>query len=381
MEGINYLLLIRGYIIMAILRYISHLFVTILLFCEPLAALTLNTLYGSYEIDEPVIIELLESRPLQRLKEIDQYGVIRYISDCKTFNRYEHCVGVFILLRHCGASLDEQVAGLLHDASHTVFSHVGDYVFDQPEGSEGSYQDDMHAWFIKNSGLEEILVKHGLPAESIAEYGDYYFALEQPLPELCADRIDYNLRGAYVEGLLSQDEVKAIMQDLNYEDGHWYFNNQKSASAFAAFSLYGTTQIWGAAWNLMVNKWMAITIKQAFKIGLITPLEFQFSSDDQIWQKLLASQDVIIKNNLYNVMHYPECVFMSTPEDANMVLHGKFRGVDPLISTEKGLMRLTSLDPEYRAEFIKTFQLMKAGWNVKVISNNCSLKPIASAFK
>ena len=35
-----------------------------------------------------------------------------------------------LLIKKLGGSVEEQIAGLLHDVSHTAFSHVIDYVFD-----------------------------------------------------------------------------------------------------------------------------------------------------------------------------------------------------------------------------------------------------------
>src|SRR5690242_7788429 len=89
----------------------------------------LQTIYGTFEIQEPVIIDLLESQAMQRLKKINQHGINDVVNPEYAFSRYDHSVGVFILTRMFGGSLEEQVAALLHDVSHTVFSHVGDLIF------------------------------------------------------------------------------------------------------------------------------------------------------------------------------------------------------------------------------------------------------------
>ena len=38
-------------------------------------------IYGSFEIKEPILVNLINSKPLQRLKRIEQYGAERYISE------------------------------------------------------------------------------------------------------------------------------------------------------------------------------------------------------------------------------------------------------------------------------------------------------------
>ena len=50
--------------------------------------------------------------------------------------------------------------------SHTVFSHVGDWLFGKA-GEEKDYQNSIHELFLKQSGLEEILNRHHLTADEI----------------------------------------------------------------------------------------------------------------------------------------------------------------------------------------------------------------------
>jgi len=101
-----------------------------------------DRVYGEVQIDNPVLIELMHSAPLQRLKRINQAGVAQYVLPRKNITRYEHCVGVMILLKRLGASLEEQIAGLLHDVPHTAFSHVIDFVF-------ASERHDYHENFLE----------------------------------------------------------------------------------------------------------------------------------------------------------------------------------------------------------------------------------------
>lgn len=152
-------------------------------------------------------------------KKIHQYGVSYYTTYKEEYNRYDHSVGVFAILRMKGASLDEQIAGLLHDVSHTAFSHVGDWVFGN-EQQDKSYQDLIHASFLEQSELGAILEKHGFKIEQILPNEELFPALECSLPNLSADRIDYNLQGAYYQGFLTYNEVQKVIQDVRYWEGN-----------------------------------------------------------------------------------------------------------------------------------------------------------------
>jgi len=149
-----------------------------------------DRIYGSIEITEPVLIELINSKPLQRLKGINQAGASKYVLPEKILTRYEHSVGVMVLLRKLGASLEEQIAGLMHDIPHTAFSHVIDFVF-QDENHE--FHEKFHASIIKNSEIPAILKKHGFSLKRLLDEHNFKL-LERKIPGLCADRIDYTLR-------------------------------------------------------------------------------------------------------------------------------------------------------------------------------------------
>ena len=149
-----------------------------------------DPLYGEYEITEPVFLDLLRHPALLRLHGVAQHGLPeQWFPEMKTFSRFEHSVGVFLLLRKLGAPLKEQVAGLVHDVSHTVFSHVIDRVYK----TKRSYQDTIHEKYLLISGLAQVLAMHGFDYQEIARYKQFTM-LEQSLPQLCADRVDYALR-------------------------------------------------------------------------------------------------------------------------------------------------------------------------------------------
>lgn len=118
------------------IKFISFCFILVAAFPLPTIAqpsvqpLTFETIHGSLVVDDPLAIELIQSPAMQRLKNIFQYGVNEFITPSRyPYTRFDHCLCVYQLLKMHNASRKEQIAGLLHDVSHTVFSHVSDMLF------------------------------------------------------------------------------------------------------------------------------------------------------------------------------------------------------------------------------------------------------------
>ena len=149
-----------------------------------------DAIYGKQKITDKAVLEIINTKAFQRLKGVKQAGITSYILKERKITRYEHCLGVYFLLRKFKASREEQIAGLLHDLPHTAFSHVADFVFS--EGKE-SYHEKIHKKILADSGVLEILKKHGFKLERFFDDKNFKL-LEQPAPDLCADRLDYFLR-------------------------------------------------------------------------------------------------------------------------------------------------------------------------------------------
>ncbi len=332
---------------------------------EQAGILHLETLYGAFTIEEPVIIELINSSAMQRLKEIHQYGVVHYVKKPQTYNRYEHSLGVFALLRRYGAPLEEQIAGLLHDVSHTVFSHVGDLVFDHKSDKQ-SYQDDIHEWFLDRTGTTDILREHGYPAVCSQNNKKQYRALEQDLPDLCADRIEYNLMGGLEEDVINEEDVNVILDDLYCQDSQWFFKHIEPAKKLAYISLYLTEHVFAAHWDRFIYYNTAHALKRAIAIDALTYDDINFSIDDKIWHLLCINDDPIIKSYISTVINHKDRYYLSDPNEYDMHLVSKFRGVDPLVQTEVGFKRLTDLDDAFTREYNRVKELATQGWYIKL---------------
>lgn len=320
--------------------------------------------WGVHEIRDPKIQQLISAPVMQRLHYIDQHGLIYYVFGFPPFTRFDHCVGVFALLERYGAPQKEQVAGLLHDASHTVFSHTGDMVFDA-QHKQKSYQDDIHIWFLGEMGAAKPLERLGYSIHEMDPDMPGFQRLEQNLPDMCADRIQYNLHTAYIFDKLTRADVNEILDDLHFDDGKWYFTNRDSAYQFAQWPMFFTENFWASAINEVLNFWGGEMLKRALEIDLITTDDIHFGYDLAVLKKLETSDDSQIKK-LWHKIYHPHGYFEQVFDDSyTYISHPKFRGIDPWVKKGNKWARLSELNPSFKAEFDRIKSQLKEGLRIK----------------
>lgn len=347
----------------ALKKSMKHLLIILqLLFTLPIESrcLEIETLWGKEIIEDPMTIDLIESPAFQRLKSIDQHGIISYCNQTPTFNRFDHSVSVYALLKRYQASYPEQIAGLLHDLSHTVFSHVGDYLF-MASLDDQAYQDKIQAWYMQEVGIDKILNSYGYTIEDVLDDNPLFQCLEQPLPDLCADRIEYILHTAKVFGLILQNQIEDLLGALKFENHRWYFDQVDQARRLADFSLYFTQNFWGDFYNSLCNEWFAKALKIALEEEIISLNDIHFSTDLKVLDLLHACTHSSIQNLLALCWNHG---FSNTfiPSEAEKIhITPKFRGVNPWIKKGSSFERLSDLDPEFNTNFLNLKQEIQRG--------------------
>ena len=345
------------------MSHLSKLLLLCLLCSLGLFGESIDTFYGSIEVGEPVLIDLIHSPAMQRLKKVHQYGICFYTTYKENYTRYDHSLGVFTILRLKGASLEEQIAGLLHDVSHTAFSHVGDWVFGK-EFQEQDYQSTIHTLYLMNSGVAKILAKYGYGIDEFSLSEKRSFMLEKSLPDLCADRIDYNIQGAFYQNMLTKEECQTLVDGLAYVDGRWVLSSKELAVKLARFSVFMTEACWGSADDYVLSKWLAEAILRGIKTGLLSWNDLHFGVDQEIWDALSASNDPVIRNRMSMIASPREHYRVVSPEEAVIQVRFRCRGIDPWVRNGDSIVRLSSLDHEYASSLQRLRELSVEGWPI-----------------
>ena len=307
-----------------------------------------DRLYGSHTICEPVLLELLVTPTVLRLHRLGQYGVPDRYYHLKNFSRYEHSVGVMLLLRHLGAPLEEQIAGLLHDVSHTAFSHVADWVVGTNTGH--NFQDTNHEQYVLRSEIPAILYRYGFDPKKIVQL-EAYPLLDTPAPALCADRIDYALREAPKK---IATETVASLHVFNHEIA---FSNKTAASHFAYHYMDRQMENWAEFEAINRYSILAKTVQRGFTLEKLS-FDDLWTDDETVMKKIEAIDDPIIQDNLCVLAHRS---LAKMPQVKGEQLYTKFRFVDPLFKEGNSYCRLCDVDETYKEMVAKARAMCEQG--------------------
>ncbi len=279
-----------------------------------------DILWGKFDIRESVLCEIIENPAIQRLKGVNQMGAPDKWFGRTGFSRYDHSIGTMLFLRRHGATLEEQIAGLVHDITHTTFSHLIDWIYG--DAKKENFQDDSHVKHVKKTNLVEIIRKHNLP-EDCAVFPEKYLLLERPAPDICADRLDYSLREMRLNYPLEIAEF--LTHSLVRVGDRFLFSGGDSAYAFYCGYNALQSDSWASPHTLGVYHLLSTALKAAIDDKLLSFEDF-YTTDEEVIQKLRTSQNSKIQLILETLDNGFEAEF---DESSQLKLHKKFRYVNP----------------------------------------------------
>jgi HD superfamily phosphohydrolase len=318
--------------------------------------------YGSVEIDEPVLLDLMESAAVRRLHGVLQHGISGLLGITHPTTRYEHSVGVMILVRRLGALLEEQIAALLHDVSHTVFSHVIDYVFNWHDSQ--SYHEEMKEQYVAGTDLPHVLAQHNYDWQEFM-HEENFPLLEQPSPALCADRLDYFLRDSHDLGLASDEQLRSALDHLTVNADRIVVDDVKTARWLGYTFISADEASWANFREVGLYELTAQAIRIALDSGALTSNDL-WSTDEIVWDKLHASPVPELQAQLSFIS--PGTLFAWDENAPTFRVSTKIRTIDPQVQLNGRLRLLSELDPDF-ARHRRAYLDRKSGqWPVRVIS-------------
>jgi HD superfamily phosphohydrolase len=319
-----------------------------------------DRVYGDFEVNDKVLLDLISSKPVQRLKGINQAGASQYAFNDRDVSRYEHSIGVVLLLKQLNAPLEEQVAGLLHDVPHTAFSHVADFVY---KNKNHEFHEKFHEKIIKNSEIPKILEKNEFYLERILNE-DNFPLLESKIPNLCADRIDYALRDLTARNGYDS-KIKYYLDGLTIENNEIIFNNFTVARDFAKEYLKIDYDVWSNPREVALYQILGDAISKGLASGILIESDL-FSVDSIVYEKLKNSNNKFIHEKL-NFLKPGFEVELSNKKDCDFYSKNKVRYVDPKFKNGNNILRVSDLANGFARQLKEHNDMVENGYYIKII--------------
>jgi len=319
-----------------------------------------DRVYGNVVIEEPVLLKLIASKPVQRLKGINQNGITSKVIEKLTVTRYEHSLGVMIVLQKLGASVEEQIAGLLHDVPHTAFSHVIDWVF---TSKQHDFHEKFHKKIILESEIPTILSEYGFDVNRILNEKNFPL-LERAAPDLCADRVDYTLRD-FLTTFPNSPHISQYIAHFTVHDNRIVIDNAEKAFNFAMDYLQIDEARWSNARDVACYQIMADALKVALENDIITEDDL-FEDDKFVYNKLKQSDNKIILKKLE--MLNPKLTINENPESYDFHSRSKLRYNDPEFLDSGKIKRVSEVYPEFRKKLEQHKARVERGNHIKIVS-------------
>ena len=321
-----------------------------------------DLLYGKVCISEPVLNDLITSDAMHRIKGVAQHGITALLGITPTFSRFDHSVGAMLLVRRLGGSVDEQIAALLHDISHTAFSHVIDFVFNDHNGQ--SYHEEKKIEFVGRTDIPAILSRHKRDWRDFMDE-EQFSLLEQPSPALCADRLDYFLRDLEGLKLANSDEIQLALHSLVVEDGHIVVNDLDIARWLAYTFIEADRASWSNFREVGLYQLTAEAIKAAWHRDEIGEAEI-WGTDEALWSALMSSEIPEVAE--WVTLISPGTRFNWNEQKSLFCVSTKVRSIDPSVTNGNAASALSELDTifaKYRSEYMAS----KSGvWPMAVVA-------------
>ena len=321
----------------------------------------IDRIYGRVNIEEGVLMDLISSAALERLHGVMQHGISGLIGVTRGTTRFEHTLGVMILARSLGASIEEQIAALLHDVSHTAFSHVIDYVFNDHD--EQDYHEKHKEAFLARSDLPAILLRRGFDWRDFI-HDENFTLLEQPQPALCADRLDYFVRDAFDLGLAKWKEVENTLAHLVVHQDRIVSDNLEVARWMGYTFIKADQASWANFREVGLYELTAEAIRYALDHDILSEDDL-WETDEAVWSKLHTSRDSVLSEKLRLIS--PRTRFEWDEDNPDFRVSTKLRTIDPDILVEGEVQPLSALDPDF-ADHRNTYLEEKSGkWPIRVV--------------
>ena len=300
----------------------------------------------------PFLAEAMEAPELRRLQNVGMNCGCEYTSfplfqtQLESYSRYDHSVGVALLIWRFTGDVRQALAGLCHDIATPCFAHVVDFMLGdsmEQEATEGGTRE-----MIEHSGtLQGVLARQGLATGDVADYHLFPIA-DNKSPRLSADRLEYTLGNLVNYRFITRGEVREMLASLTVlsdENGapELGFTDRGPALAFARGAL-DMGRIYVSEPDRFSMQVLSEMLKRAVDAGVIA-MDDLWRDEPFLIEKLCRDENFAGEWARYR--GYDGIVHGK----GGRIVRAKKRYIDPLV---RGMGRVSEIDAAFRRS-VKAF--------------------------
>ena len=230
--------------------------------------------------------------PMERLKQVGmncgcEYTRFPRFVNIGPYSRYDHSLGVALIVWHFTGDAAQTLAGLFHDVTTPVFAHVVDFLNGdhlRQESTEAGVENCLAA----SQEVLALLEKYEIPLEAVTDYHRYPIA-DNDSPALSADRLEYTLGNLLNYGFADLDTIRSFYHDLTVgqdEQGRpeLVFRTPETAAAFTSAALRNA-HVYVADEDRFAMESLARLLRAALERGVLTPADLH-TTEPPVIEKL-----------------------------------------------------------------------------------------------
>lgn len=206
------------------------------------------------------------------------------------YSRYEHSVGVACIIWRFTHDKKQTLAGLFHDISTRVFSHVIDFVKKDYLVQE-STEDETRQIILQDSVIMNQLLCDGISVDEVSDYHLYPIA-DNDSPRLSSDRLEYTLGNLLNYRKHTIKEIEKYFNDLvvgisEYGSQEIMFQHPEIAEEFA-FGALSCGIIYSCDFDRYGMEKLACILRKAFEETILTESDL-YLTEIEVIKKLSES--------------------------------------------------------------------------------------------
>lgn len=211
----------------------------------------------SYDLESRfgrLVFALIDTQPVQRLRQIRQLGLAQYVYHGAEHSRFSHSMGAAFMAGQMFDAIHRKerppeilrmatvAAALLHDIGHAPFSHTFESTLQTVLGFDGDHEQVTRRIILWEDGevfrvlaeIDQTMPK--MVADIIAHRSGLY---TEPIvsSQLDADRMDYLLRDGYMTGVQNYRYDSGRILEMLMHDEHGLVVDRRALQAVESYLL------------------------------------------------------------------------------------------------------------------------------------------------